>query len=470
MQRSTDTTTSLTGRQTAPGPRPAQAALLGALACGLLAVQCMGPARQRGPRPGSALASWPIASGALPQTDDDESTTYELLAPGSGEFHVRYEVSATTPGNTSYYNILRTGSGVRDWHATDLFSGTELPIEIATGLEAREDGHPGARPDVDYLRIELARPVPEGGQTRLAIEKVYGDPRGYFLEDGFENGQVVFARVMNIKRNAVVLPPGYELIQCNHPTRVSSEPDGRVRVSFTKTGQSPVFLVLKSRPLVLIAPPAAPGDDRPEAPESIARNASAPTPIDDEDVEADTSPGTRADVRGMGQDRELLIDLGDPRRGAFRTVHDFTEARAGLESHEVSPAPPGTVARATSRLLDTGEELDARIVRNGGANGESDLVVVDFPPIEQGHSLRVRVEELRLDRSSYRIEGEELVWRARADSALRTLLLPRGWYVTENTVPAVVLETPDGRIRLDYAALSADAIDLTVRARPRPAK
>lgn len=443
------------------------ASLLGALVCGLLTLQCMGPRQQAARPPGSALASWPIADGTLPQTDDDESTTYELLTPGSGEFHVRYEVSATTPGHTAYYNILRKGSGVRDWHAVDLYSGDELPIEIATGFDAREDGHPSARPDVEYLRIELARPVPEGGQTRLAIEKVYGDPSGYFLEDGLDNGQVVFARVMNIKRNAVVLPPDYELIQCNHPTRISTEPDGRVRVSFTKTGQSPVFLVLRSRPLIAWTQE---GEEDPEAQETIARNASAPLTLEDEDTGVDTPPAVPAELRTIGRDRELLIDLGDPRRGAFRTLHDFTESEAGLTSREISPAPPGTVARATALLLDTGVELDARVAKTDGQSGSQGAVVVEFPTIDHGQSLRIRVEELRLDRSSYRIEDGALVWRARADSALRTLLLPAGWYVTENTVPAVVAETHDGRVRLDYATLSGDDLFLTVRARRRPAE
>lgn len=435
--------------------------LLAALLCGLLGVQCFAP--RRNVRPGDAIASWPLPDGAQQQTDDDESTTYELLAPGSGEFHVRYEVSATTPGATVYYNILRKGSGVRDLRAIDLFSGRELAVDVVAGTDARENGHPLARPDVDYLEIELARPVPDDGQARIAIEKVYGDPRGYFLEDGFDDGRIVFARALNIRRNAIVLPPEYELTQCNHPTRVASLPDGRVSVSFDKTGQSPVFLVMKARPL---ARSAAPEDDVELGPAAqvVAQDAAAPAG----DGRGAT---TRADVRTLAPDRELLIDLGDPRRGAFRAVHDFTESDAGRASRDVAPAPPGTIFRANATVLDTGETLATRVVRgarNDDAPDEPDVIAVDFSAIEPGCSARMRVEELRLDPSSYRIEDGELVWRARADSALRRMLLPPGWYLTGNNVPAVVVEQPDGRLRLDYAALSGDVLDLTVRARRRP--
>lgn len=388
----------------------------------------------------------------VPQTDDDESTTYELLAPGSGEFHVRYAVSAMTPGATAYYNPLRKGSGVRDMRAIDLFSGTELTTDVVPGTSAREGGHPTARPDVDYLEIQLARPVPEGGQARIVIEKVYQDPRGYFLEDGFEDGRLVFARAMNIRRNAVVLPPDYELTQCNHPTRIFREADGRVRVSFDKTGQSPVFLILKARPL--------PGVEvAGERNASSVRDASAGSPVEDD--------ATRADVRTLAPDRELLIDLGNPRHSTFLALHDFTESEAGRSSRQVASAPPGTVARTRARLLDNGDTLESQVVRQDTDAGRRDAVQVSFPAIEAGRSVRVRVEEVRIDRKSYRLEDDELVWRAQVDSALRSVLLPAGWYITGNTVPAVVVEMPDGRIRLNYATLSADSVEVTVRARER---
>ena len=42
---------------------------------------------------------------------------------------------------------------------------------------------------------------------------------------------VVFDRPLGIRRNVVVLPSGYELIGCSVPAIVSTQPDGRLRVS-----------------------------------------------------------------------------------------------------------------------------------------------------------------------------------------------------------------------------------------------
>ena len=40
----------------------------------------------------------------------DEMTQYELLAPDTHQFAIRYDVSATIPGSSVYFNIIRPGS------------------------------------------------------------------------------------------------------------------------------------------------------------------------------------------------------------------------------------------------------------------------------------------------------------------------------------------------------------------------
>src|SRR6202043_337223 len=44
------------------------------------------------------------------QTETDEYTRYELLAPESASFKISYEVTATTPGAKFFYNPIRKGS------------------------------------------------------------------------------------------------------------------------------------------------------------------------------------------------------------------------------------------------------------------------------------------------------------------------------------------------------------------------
>jgi dUTPase len=88
--------------------------------------------------------------------------------------------------------------------------------------------------------------VPKGGETRLRIVKTYTDAASYYLKDG----QLVFIRPLGIKRNVVVLPKGWELIQCDSPGIVSTDADGRVRVSFVndRDDQLPVKLVARRLP------------------------------------------------------------------------------------------------------------------------------------------------------------------------------------------------------------------------------
>jgi hypothetical protein len=78
--------------------------------------------------------------------------------------------------------------------------------------------------------VKLPEAVPKGGETRIRILKIYTDAASYFVKDG----QLVFARPLGIKRNIVVLPKGWELIECASPGIVSTDPDGRVRVSFPR--------------------------------------------------------------------------------------------------------------------------------------------------------------------------------------------------------------------------------------------
>src|SRR5215471_19087527 len=66
------------------------------------------------------------------QTETDEYTRYELLAPGSGRFKITYEVTATTAGAKYYYNPIRKGSTASDESVVDAMSGKPLKFEIVS--------------------------------------------------------------------------------------------------------------------------------------------------------------------------------------------------------------------------------------------------------------------------------------------------------------------------------------------------
>jgi hypothetical protein len=92
-----------------------------------------------------ALRAQQNASGASPasvagrQTETDEYTRYELLAPDTASFRIRYEVTATTAGAKYYYNPIRKGSVASEEAVYDAMSGEALQFEVVSGEEAWKD-------------------------------------------------------------------------------------------------------------------------------------------------------------------------------------------------------------------------------------------------------------------------------------------------------------------------------------------
>jgi hypothetical protein len=180
-----------------------------------------------------------------PQTETDAYTRYELLAPGSAKFRILYEVTATTPAARYYFNPIRKGSVASDERVVDRMTGAPLEFDIVDGAVARAAGVRGADTTGQYIRVRLARPVPADGEARILIDKTYFDPQSYYEQ----NGSLVFSRPLGIKRNSVVLPAGYELVSCNYPSQVITEPDGRVKIAFWNNTPAEAPLTIRARRL-----------------------------------------------------------------------------------------------------------------------------------------------------------------------------------------------------------------------------
>ncbi len=216
---------------------------------GLLLVACVQP-----PRPSTPPAVAPppppppTAERRAPEVrrEEDEYTRYELLDPDSSQFHILFEVTAVTPGATAYFNPIRKGSEASGESVRDRATSQPLPFTVVSGEEARTSGLPEADLTTNYIRVQLPRPVPAEGGIRLLIEKTYKDEKSYHRQGA---DQIVFERTLGIRRNSIVLPAGYELIGCNYPSQVVTEPDGRIKVSFMHPGPEAVPLVLKARRL-----------------------------------------------------------------------------------------------------------------------------------------------------------------------------------------------------------------------------
>ena len=405
-----------------------------------------------------ALATPPLVAQ---NRSEDEYTRYELLAPETSSFKIVYDVTAVTPGATFFFNPIRPGSIATDESVVDLMTGAPLKFQEVTGAQARESGLANASLDGRYIRVELARPVPQGGEGRIRIIKTYKDPKSYY-RDG---GAIVFDRPLGIKRNAVVLPPGYELLSCNIPSQVIEEPDGRIGISFMNTypGQAP---------LILRATPLAKRDASPSSASTAPARASTP---------ADPSPPLppMAQVRVAErafQDREIVYFLKSPETHAFSLYHDYTETREGTDKYINVVRQGSTVSDPSAKILDTGETLkietlkgqaitEARLDIGEPIRPDTEVVLIRFPAVKSGQSVRLRIEETYTDPARYDLIDGQLMWRRSFGRPRNDIVLPAGWYLTASSIPATISQMDDGRIRLSFVNPRPDTIEVFVKGR-----
>ena len=399
-----------------------------------------------------AVAPLRVQAQARPQTQSDDYTRYELLAPGTAKFRILYEVTATTQGSREFFNVIRLGSVASDEAVYDRMTGAPLAWDVV-GMDVARAGGVGGRGPIDtaqkYLRVRLARAVPDEGEGRLLIDKTYYDPKSYY-EDA---GDIAFTRSLGIKRNAVVLPVGFELVSSNYPAQVLQEPDGRVAVAFWNNTPAEAPLVLRARR----APAMAGG----------APAANRANPAD---------RAARLDERAH-QNREIVYFLQQPETHAFDLYHDYTESREGVRFYVNEVRAGSTVTNPRARVLDTGEELKFEVLKGDAitranvgvrnATAASEAVVFRFAPVPKGGSTRLRMYETYTDPARYTVQQGELIWNRSFGRPANAVVLPAGWALTSSSIPATVSTLPDGRVRLDFINPRPDEINVLITARRR---
>jgi hypothetical protein len=405
----------------------------------------------------AALAATSIANAAPVQTEADEYTRYELLAPETSSFKIYYEVTATAAGAKFFYNPIRKGSTASDEHVYDAMLGKPLRFEVVSGAEARKDPvMADADPATDYIKVTLARPVPENGQGRIVILKTYQDAKSYHLD----GNALVFDRPLGIKRNKVVLPPGYEVVGLTVPSQILTEKDGRVAVSFLHAGSGEAPLVLRALEDAQAVAPKKPADKR-----------SWESPFQGETEEDRLSERAH-------QDRDIVYFLQQPETHAFNLYHDYTETRAGVNGYANVVREGSVASHPAASILDTGEKLKA--LEMSGAEmiaskinvGETvaptaRVVVIPFRTLKEGQTVRLRIAETYTAPLSYGLDGDELVFDRSLGRPRNAVVLPPGWYCTFSAVPATVSQLPDGTVRLDYWDDRPEPIDVLLKARRR---
>lgn len=405
------------------------------------------------------------ASPIFERHEGDDYTRYELLAPESAQFRITYEVTATKPGARYFFNIIRKGSEASDEAVFDRATGLPLPWKVVSGAQARAAGQANADLEASYIQVTLARPVPAGGEARLRIDKTYRDAKSYY-RDG---DAIVFARGLGIKRNAVVLPAGYELVACNVPSQILTERDGRIAISFLNTYPVEAPLLVRARRLAKA--PASPGAGGAPA------AGRAQTPASPAAASAVPSAAARLSERAH-QDREIVYFLQQPDTHAFALYHDYTESRPGVGAYYNVVRAGSRASNPAARLLDTGEALKVETLKGSELLAakvdvgepvapDTEVVVIRFSAVQKGQSARLRISETYTDAGRYYMAGDEFVWDRSLGRPRNAVVLPAGWYVTASSIPAVVTLTEDGRVRLDYDNPRPDEVAVMLKGKRR---
>jgi len=180
------------------------------------------------------------------------------------------------------------------------------------------------------------------------------------------------------------------------------------------------------------------------------------------------------------QTREIVYFLQQPETHSFDLYHDYTESRPGMDRYLNVVRAGSRASNPSAVILDTGEQLRVETLRGEAINNakldigepvlpETEVVVIRYPPVQPGQTVRLRISETYTDPARYRLEGDELIWDRAFGRPHNAVVLPAGWYLTHSAVPATVSLTEDGRVRLDFVNPRLDEIQVLIVARRRPA-
>jgi len=178
------------------------------------------------------------------------------------------------------------------------------------------------------------------------------------------------------------------------------------------------------------------------------------------------------------QDREIVYFLQQPETHAFDLYHDYTESRAGIDKYLNVVRAGSRASNPSAKILDTGESLRVETMRGAQLTAEhidvgepitpeTEVVVIRFPAVKAGQSIRLRISETYADPGRYGLVGNELVWDRSFGRPANAMVLPAGWRLTNCSIPATVSLTDDGRVRLDFVNPRPDEVAVFLTASRR---
>ena len=377
----------------------------------------------------SLLAVIPLSAGAQaleaarPVSNlfaQEAYTEYALLDdPATASFRIMYMPLEKEPGAKILINGTRHGSDGGDIAVWDPRTGKPLEFDYIGGDEAVDRGLPGRfRPEDHYIVAQLTRPVPQGGEARVVIEKTYRDRRTYYA-DGPDG--IVWVRGLSAMRFGVILPTGYLLDSVDIASQLSVLADGRLKLALANpSGRgSPVTIRASTSEIEFVANPPA---DR----------------VFDED--------------------KTLYDLAAPSTHRFRIEHTVVDSTPGADSR-LDP-----VFASLDELevidLDTAQILETNAREDGSTHVRRPLLITN-----PRQSVRLKLKGVAED-PGYRVEAGELVFARVLHGLRNTVWLPPGWEVSRISQPGTIGRHQDRVFVAFINILDVDGLDIEVRARP----
>jgi hypothetical protein len=341
----------------------------------------------------------------------DAYTEYALLAPGSGQFRIRYLPEETEAGATELLNATRPGSESSEIEVHDPRTGKASPF---TYIPDAKD------PQTHVIHAPLPQPVPVGGVGRVEIWKTYKDERTYQMH----GEDIVWVRSLAGYRIAVILPKGFAFLSSNVAAQLTTTADGRLKLMFANpSGQANPLTIHARKTTAAFAPPSTAAADM------------------------------------FFDDTKTLYDLDAPDSHRIRVEQTYSERRFGAVGRL------DTLADLTLRDpqvvdLDTAKPL--RLEHDGATT----VARLDVPIENERQSAHLRLSGT-LEDAGYKTESGELVFERTVQGLRNTVLLPAGWDVA-SVSQSGTLGVHEGRAFVAFVNLNAEnRYRVTLRARRR---
>jgi hypothetical protein len=299
-------------------------------------------------------------------------TEYEILAPGSESFRIRYLPEESRAGATELVNATRGGSEGSDIQVFDPRTGK--PLEFTYGPDPND-------PQTHSIHAKFTAPVPEGGIGRVLIFKTYKDDRTYMM-----NGEdIVWVRSLAGYRLAVLLPKGFAFLSSNVAAQMSTTASGQLRIAFANPSGESNPVTIHARKSTAIFPPT-----------------------------------TYTDM--FFDDIKTLYDLDSPETGTIHVDQTYSDYRKGTAARLDSL---NYLKLAALKVVDLDTAKVLAPVKTVGVLS----VPLDVPITVDTQSAHLRITGTINDRS-YKLTNGDLVFSRTLHGLRNTVLLPDGWDVT----------------------------------------